>query len=131
MTSGATMNPQTIFTPVNLRDKLALIPEPWQPHIVAELNGQHVKLAKLKGEFIWHHHEAEDELFLVLKGTLAMHYRDKVVLVKEGECIVVPKGVEHKPVAAEEVHVLLFEPAGTLNTGNLRNERTLEQLKRI
>lgn len=125
------MNPQTIFTPVNLRDKLALIPEPWQPHIVAELNGQHVKLAKLKGEFIWHHHEAEDELFLVLKGTLAMHYRDKVVLVKEGECIVVPKGVEHKPVAAEEVHVLLFEPAGTLNTGNLRNERTLEQLKRI
>ncbi len=117
--------------PINLREKLTLIPEPWQPHIVAELNGQHVKLAKLKGEFIWHQHEEEDELFLVLKGTLAMHFRDKVVTVKEGECIVVPKGVEHKPVAAEEVHVLLFEPSGTINTGNLRNERTVDELRRI
>lgn len=125
------MSTERSSTPINLRDKLALIPEPWQPHIVAELNGQHVKLAKLRGEFMWHHHEDEDELFLVLKGTLTMHFRDKVMTVKEGECIVVPKGIEHKPVAADEVHVLLFEPSGTLNTGNLRNERTVEQLKRI
>lgn len=125
------MAPQTSSLPIDLRAKLALIPGPWQPHIVAELNGQHVKLAKLKGEFIWHHHEAEDELFLVLKGTLVMHFRDKMVTVKEGECIVVPKGVEHKPVAEREVHVLLFEPAGTLNTGNIRSERTIEHLRRI
>lgn len=125
------MDAQRSSPAINLREKLALIPEPWQPHIVAELNGQHVKLAKLKGEFIWHHHEAEDELFLVLKGTLAMHYRDKVVTVKEWECIVVPKGVEHKPVAAEEVHVLLFEPVDTLNTGNVRDQRTVDAPRRI
>ena len=93
---------------------------------MAELNGQHVKIAKIKGEFVWHHHEHEDELFLVLKGRLDMHFRDRVVKVNEGECILVPRGVEHKPVGENEVHVLLFEPAGTLNTGNVRNERTVE-----
>ena len=112
--------------PINLRDKLALISDFWSPRIVAELNGQHVKIAKIKGEFVWHHHEHEDELFLVLKGRLDMHFRDRVVKVNEGECILVPRGVEHKPVGENEVHVLLFEPAGTLNTGNVRNERTVE-----
>ncbi|MEX0692162.1 MAG: cupin domain-containing protein [Gemmatimonadales bacterium] len=111
---------------INLAEKLALIPEPWSPRIVAELNGQHVKLVKLHGEFVWHHHAAEDELFLVLKGRLTMHFRDRVVSVGSGECIVVPRGVEHKPVADEEVHVLLFEPAGTVNTGNVGGERTRE-----
>lgn len=117
--------------PIRLFEALSRIPAPWQPHLVAELNGQHVKLAKLQGEFIWHHHANEDELFLVLRGTLAMHFRERVVHIKEGECIVVPRGVEHKPVADEEVHVLLFEPAGTLNTGNIRNERTVEHLRRL
>ncbi len=112
---------------INIREKLALLTEFWSPRIVAELNGQHVKLVKLEGEFVWHHHDIEDELFLVLKGRLAMHFRDRVVTVAEGECIVVPHGVEHKPVAEGEVHLLLFEPAGTLNTGNVRDARTVEQ----
>lgn len=115
----------------NLREKLSLIAEPWSPRIVAELNGQQVKLAKLEGEFVWHHHQSEDELFLVLKGRLEMHFRDHVVTLEEGDCIVVPRGTEHKPVAKEEVHVLLFEPAGTLNTGNVRDERTIERPARI
>lgn len=121
------MTPQ----PIRLNEALAGISAPWQPLIIAELNGQHVKLAKLLGEFIWHHHADEDELFLVLQGTLMMHFRERVVTVKEGECLVVPRGVEHKPVADEEVHVLLFEPAGTLNTGNVRNERTIENPHRL
>jgi mannose-6-phosphate isomerase-like protein (cupin superfamily) len=122
------MSPQHSSTnPINLREKLATFTEHWSPRIVAELNGQHVKLAKLKGEFVWHHHEAEDELFLVLRGSLAMHFKDHVVTLGEGECIVVPRGVEHKPVAYEEAHVLLFEPKETLNTGNLRNTRTIEK----
>lgn len=116
---------------IDLRAALERIPEPWKPHIIAELNGQHVMLAKLRGEFIWHHHASEDELFLVLRGTLAMHFRERVVTVREGECIVVPRGVEHKPVADEEVHVLLFEPSSTLNTGNVRNERTVEHPTRL
>lgn len=114
---------------VNIAQKLALITEYWSPRIVGELNGQHVKLTKLKGDFIWHHHEHEDEMFLVIKGTLLMRLRDGDVTLNEGEFFVVPKGIEHQPVADEEVHVLLFEPAGTLNTGNVRNERTLEKLK--
>lgn len=114
---------------VNIAQKLALISEYWSPRIVGELNGQHVKLTKLKGDFIWHHHEHEDEMFLVIKGTLLMRLRDGDVTLNEGEFFVVPKGIEHQPVADEEVHVLLFEPAGTLNTGNVRNERTLEKLK--
>lgn len=116
---------------INIRDKLAAIDRPWVPKIIAELNGQHVKLAKLKGEFVWHHHEREDELFLVLRGRLRIQFRDRDVVLDEGECLVVPRGVEHRPVADAEVHVLLFEPASTLNTGNVRNERTQERLERI
>ena len=117
--------------PLNLTAALAGIPDFWNPRIVGELNGQQVKLAKLKGEFIWHHHEHEDELFLVLRGRLDMHLRDGVVAIHEGEFYIVPRGVEHKPVAPEETHILLFEPAGTVNTGNVRNERTRETLERI
>ena len=94
-------------------------------------NNQHVKLAKLKGEFIWHKHDAEDELFLVIKGTLRMEYRDKTVEINEGEFIIVPRGVEHKPIAWEEVHILLFEPASTLNTGNVQNEMTKPELEKL
>lgn len=112
---------------VNLAEKLAGFGEHWSPRIVGELNGQQVKLAKLHGEFVWHHHEHEDELFLVLKGTLVMRLREGDVTLQEGEFLIVPRGVEHQPVAEEEVHVLLFEPATTLNTGNVRNERTVER----
>ena len=111
---------------VNLRAKLASFDEHWQPRIVGELNGQHVKLVKLQGEFVWHHHENEDEMFLVIKGALTIELRDRNVHLAEGEFFVVPRGVEHRPVAVEEAHVLLFEPASTLNTGNVRNERTYE-----
>lgn len=116
---------------INLRDKLARVSEFWSPRIAAELNGQHVKLVKLLGEFVWHHHDAEDEMFLVLHGRLRMQFRDREVPLDPGEMIVVPRGVEHRPVADEEVHVLLFEPAGTLNTGNVRNERTVENPARV
>jgi mannose-6-phosphate isomerase-like protein (cupin superfamily) len=116
---------------VNLREKLALFSEHWRPRIVGELNGQHVKLAKLKGEFVWHHHEHEDELFFVVKGTLLMRLREGDVSISEGEFFIVPRGVEHQPVAEDEVHVLLFEPASTLNTGNVHNDRTVENLPRI
>ena len=116
---------------VNLAEQLARFSEHWSPRIVGELNGQHVRLAKLQGEFVWHHHEHEDELFLVVRGRLAMHFRDRVVELELGEFLIVPRGVEHKPVAERETHVLLFEPAATLNTGNLRNERTIERLARL
>jgi mannose-6-phosphate isomerase-like protein (cupin superfamily) len=116
---------------VNLADKLAQFSEHWSPRIVGELNGQQVKLVKLAGEFVWHHHEQEDELFLVVHGHLDIHLRDSVVSLDAGEFVVVPRGVEHKPVAAGEAHVLLFEPASTLNTGNLRNQRTVESPARI
>ena len=109
---------------VNLEAKFATFSEPWQPRIVGELNGQHVKIVRLLGEFVWHHHENEDELFLVLSGRLKIEFRDRVVELAEGELCIVPRGVEHRPVAAEEVKVLLFEPASTLNTGNVENERT-------
>ena len=109
---------------VNIKEKFALFDERWSPKIVGELNGQHVKLVKLHGEFVWHHHEQEDELFLVLGGRLRMDFRDRRVWVEQGEFIIVPRGVEHRPVAEEEVHVMLFEPATTLNTGNVRNELT-------
>src|SRR5262245_29535469 len=105
--------------PVNLAAKLADITEYWRPRVVGELNGQAVKLVKLQGEFVWHHHEAEDELFLVLSGLLRMEFRDEVREVKPGEFIVVPRGVEHRPVASEETAILLFEPLGVLNTGNV------------
>jgi mannose-6-phosphate isomerase-like protein (cupin superfamily) len=116
---------------VNLTEKFSRIQEAWSPKIAAELNGQSVKLVKLKGEFVWHHHEKEDELFLVVKGSLVIKFRDRDVTLGEGEFIVVPAGVEHKPVAEEEAQVLLFEPASTLNTGNVRNERTRTELERV
>jgi mannose-6-phosphate isomerase-like protein (cupin superfamily) len=116
---------------VNIEEKLALFDERWKPKIVGELNGQHVKLVKLLGEFVWHHHEEEDELFLVVKGRFRMELGDRHVWIEEGEFIVVPRGVEHRPVAEEEAHVLLFEPASTLNTGNVRDERTVAELDRI
>ena len=109
---------------VILREKLASFDEHWQPRVIAELNGQHVKVAKLLGEFVWHHHEHEDEMFLVLSGTLTLEVRDRSVTLREGELCVVPRGVEHRPVAENEVEVMLFEPASTLNTGNVENERT-------
>jgi mannose-6-phosphate isomerase-like protein (cupin superfamily) len=116
---------------VNLAEKLGRFSEHWQPKIVGELNGQHVKLAKLSGEFEWHHHEAEDELFLVLEGALDIHLRDRVVHLEAGEFFIVEKGVEHKPVAEAEASVLLLEPTTTLNTGNLRNERTVDAPERL
>lgn len=116
---------------VNLSEKFSQIQEHWSPKVAGRLNGQAVKLAKIKGEFIWHHHEEEDEMFLVVKGQLKMEFRDKTVLVNEGEFIIIPKGVEHRPVAEEEAHIILFEPEGTLNTGNLENERTKNVLEEI
>ena len=111
---------------VNLYERLSRIPDHWQPRIVGELNGQHVKLARLQGEFVWHRHEQEDELFLVLDGTLQMEFRERVIDVEPGEFLIVPRGVEHRPVAVNEVQVLLFEPIGTLNTGNAIDPRTVE-----
>jgi mannose-6-phosphate isomerase-like protein (cupin superfamily) len=116
---------------VNLAQKFDQIHEYWKPYIAGELNGQLVKLDKLKGEFIWHHHEHEDEMFLVFKGRFRMEFRDRDVWLEEGEFIVVPRGVEHRPVADEEAWIMLFEPASTLNTGNIENERTLRELERV
>jgi mannose-6-phosphate isomerase-like protein (cupin superfamily) len=116
---------------VNLADKLARFSAHWQPKIVGELNGQQVKLVKFKGPFVWHSHEHEDELFLVVRGRFRMELRDGDIELAAGELLIVPRGVEHRPVADDEVEVLLFEPAGTLNTGNVRDERTLEQLERL
>jgi mannose-6-phosphate isomerase-like protein (cupin superfamily) len=116
---------------VNLAEKLGRFSEQWSPKIVAELNGQLVKLVKFLGEFVWHKHDTEDELFLVVKGRFRMEFRDRHVWIEEGELIVVPRGVEHRPVAESEAHVLLFEPATALNTGDQRNERTLDHLERI
>lgn len=116
---------------VNLEQKFRLFTEHWSPKIVGELNGQHVKLAKLKGEFFWHKHDQEDELFFVVKGNFKMEYRDRTVIVNENEFLIVSKGVEHKPVADEEVWVILFEPATTLNTGDTENELTKHVLDRI
>lgn len=109
---------------VNLPQKLSLFSDHWSPKIVGELNGQHVKLAKFKGEFVWHKHDNEDELFFVIKGSFKMEYRDKTVVVNENEFLIVPKGVEHRPVADEEVSIMLFEPATTLNTGDTEGEFT-------
>ena len=119
------------MTSVNLSEKFSQISDFWNPRIVGELNGQHVKLVKIKGEFVWHHHDVEDELFLVVHGQLDMHLNDRVVPIREGEFYIVPRGVEHKPVAVGETHILLFEPASTLNTGNVRNERTRDTLERL
>ena len=116
---------------VNVKEKLSIFNEHWSPKIVGELNGQQVKLAKLKGEFIWHFHEEEDELFWVIKGKLLMKLRDQDVVINEGEFFIVPKGVEHLPVAEEECHIMLLEPTSTLNTGNIHNQRTVEDLQRL
>lgn len=118
-------------TQVNLSSKFSEIHEHWQPHIAGELNGQMVKLVKFQGEFVWHHHDNEDEMFFVVKGRFRMEFQDKSVMIREGEFIVVPRGVEHKPVADQECWVMLFEPASTLNTGNVVNERTVRELKRL
>ena len=111
---------------VNISQKFDLFNEYWSPRIVGELNDSHVKLVKLKGEFVWHQHENEDELFLVIKGKLLIKLRDRDLWLNEGELVIIPKGVEHCPVAEEEVHVLLLEPKSTLNTGDQQNERTVE-----
>ena len=133
---------------INLGQKFSLIKDHWQPHIAGELNGQYVKLGKFKGPFTWHHHEHEDELFLVVKGRFRMEYREaagsaqpgagkvsgveeRAIWLEEGEMIIVPRGLEHRPVADEEAHVLLFEPASTLNTGNIEDEFTVRKLQRV
>jgi len=116
---------------INIGSKLNLFKDHWNPRIIGELNGQQVKLAKLKGEFVWHSHEKEDELFYVIKGTLKMEFRDRVEILHPGEIIIVPRGLEHKPVAEEEVHIMLFEPATTINTGEIENERTKKKLEVI
>ena len=114
---------------VNLAAKFSLFTGHWQPKIVGELNGQHVKLVKFKGEFVWHHHEEEDELFLVIRGSFQMQFRDRTETISEGEFIIVPRGVEHRPVAEHEVEVMLFEPASTTNTGSAGGERTVIDLE--
>jgi mannose-6-phosphate isomerase-like protein (cupin superfamily) len=122
---------EVIMPKVNIAEKFSKISEYWKPYVAAELNGQSVKLDKIKGEFIFHHHDHEDELFLVVKGRFRMEFLDHHEWIEEGEFIVVPRGVEHKPVADEECWFLLFEPSSTLNTGNVVNERTHSQLERV
>lgn len=119
------------MTKVNLRQKLSLFSEHWKPKIVGELNGQQVKLVKFHGPFVWHHHDAEDELFLVVKGRFRMDFEDRSEWIEEGEFVIVPRGMEHRPVADQEVSVLLFEPASTLNTGNVEGEFTAAELETI
>jgi mannose-6-phosphate isomerase-like protein (cupin superfamily) len=116
---------------VNIAEKFSKFDEYWSPHIAAELNGQYVKLVKVNGEFVFHHHEHEDEMFLVVKGRFRMDFRDRHEWIEEGEFIVVPRGVEHRPVAEDECWIVLFEPASTLNTGNVENEMTLRELDRV
>jgi mannose-6-phosphate isomerase-like protein (cupin superfamily) len=116
---------------VNLEEKFSRFSDRWSPKIAGELNDCYIKLVKLQGEFIWHHHELEDELFLVVKGRLRMRFRDQEVALEPGEFIIVPRGVEHLPVAEEETHILLLEPKTTLNTGNVSNERTVAKLEHI
>jgi mannose-6-phosphate isomerase-like protein (cupin superfamily) len=116
---------------VNLAQKFSEFSDFWSPKIVGELNGQQVKLVRFQGPFVWHHHDQEDELFYVVQGRFRMEFRGRSVDVAAGEFIIVPRGVEHRPVADEEVEVMLFEPAGTLNTGNVRNVRTVERLERL
>ena len=115
--------------PINLNDKFKLFTGHWHPHIVGEVNDNYIKLAKLKGEFVWHKHDAEDELFVVLEGTLHMDFRGKSVSVKAGEILVVPKGVEHRPWTTEEVKLMLIEPKGTQHTGDVHTEQTVEVSK--
>jgi len=116
---------------INIQQKLSLINDHWNPRITGELNNQQVKLVKFKGPFTWHKHDNEDEMFFVLKGEFTMQFRDKNIMLKENEFLIVPRGTEHRPVADEEVSVMLFEPASTLNTGNIKNEFTREKLESI
>lgn len=116
---------------INISNKLSLFSDYFNPRVVGELNGQQVKLVKLKGEFVWHKHDNEDEMFYILEGTLKMEFRDKTVEINKNEFIIVPRGVEHKPVAEQEVSLMLFEPATTLNTGNTKGELTRDTLERI
>jgi mannose-6-phosphate isomerase-like protein (cupin superfamily) len=116
---------------INLTEKFSQIADYFNPRMAGELNGQLVKLVKFKGEFVWHHHDNEDELFYVNKGSFEMHLRDKIITINEGELLIVPRGVEHKPVAKEEVEIMLFEPAATVNTGNIENELTRTALQKI
>jgi mannose-6-phosphate isomerase-like protein (cupin superfamily) len=116
---------------VNLNQKFSLIQDYWSPKIAGEINDSHVKLVKLKGEFVWHHHETEDELFLVVKGKLLIKLRDRDISLQEGEFVIIPKGIDHLPIADEEAHVILLEPKTTLNTGNTQNERTVTNLEQI
>jgi len=116
---------------VNIIEKLSQFSDYWNPKVVGELNGQHVKLVKLHGEFIWHKHENEDEMFFVINGILKIEFRDKTVSINPGEFIIVPKGIEHKPIADDEVSIMLFEPDTTLNTGDTKGELTRETLERI
>lgn len=116
---------------INLAEKFGRFTEPWSPKIIGDVNEIQVKLVKFQGDFVWHRHETEDEMFLVVKGEFTMQFRDRDVTIREGECIVVPHGVEHRPVAEKEVHVMLVEPRSTLNTGDQRNERTHTKLERI
>ncbi len=118
----------TVVEKVNLTQKLSLFHDHWSPKVVGELNDSLVKLVKVKGEFVWHHHEREDELFLILKGTLIIRLRDRDIRLEEGEFVIIPRGVEHMPVAEEEVHLLLLEPKTTLNTGNVQDEKTVADL---
>jgi mannose-6-phosphate isomerase-like protein (cupin superfamily) len=116
---------------VNIHEKLALITDQWNPRVVGELNGQHVKLVKFQGEFVWHDHAAEDELFLVVRGSFRMDFRDLSVTLKEGDFIIVPRGVEHRSVAEQEVEVMLFEPAQIKHTGEVESELTVHEFERI
>ena len=123
---------------INLAEKFALFNEHWRPKIIGELNDSYIKIVKFKGEFVWHHHDSEDELFLVVKGTMIMRLKENInyeifkeIKVEPGELIIIPRGVEHMPVAEEEVHIVLMEPKTTLNTGNIKNERTVEELGKI
>jgi len=116
---------------INLSEKFDSFSDRWNPKIIGELNDFYVKAVKLEGEFVWHHHDCEDEMFLVVKGMLRMKFRDREAVIREGEFIIVPHGVEHLPVADKEVHLVLFEPKSTLNTGNVTNERTVAELQRI
>lgn len=116
---------------INLKSKFSLFNDYWSPKVVGELNGQQVKLVRFKGPFVWHHHENEDELFYVVKGSFDMEFQDKTITLNEGEMIIVPRGVEHRPNAHEEVEIMLFEPATTLNTGNIENERTIKNLQQL